>query len=1270
VAMQCPKCQAELPDNAKFCGVCGQPLKAQHVCAQCGHVNPQDFQFCLQCGHSLTELVSEGPQRSPEATSFADGRYQIKKFLGEGGKKKVYLVHDTLLDRDVAFALIKTEKLDDATRARVNREARAMGRLGDHPNIVTIHDIGEHQGLPYIVIPVMPGGDVESLIEQAPEHRLPLDKAIDIAKAVCRGLEFAHTKGIIHRDIKPGNVWLGADGTAKIGDFGLALAVDLSRLTQAGMMVGTVTYMPPEQAMGGKVSAKVDLYSLGAMLYEMVTGRPPFVGDDSVAIIGQHINTPPVSPTWHRADLPPALETLILQLLEKDPDRRPESAALVLQALEAIEAGKAEKEPSKETPTENPLYRRVFVGREPELKQLQSAFDGAISGQGALMMVTGEPGIGKTALCEQLSTYVALRGGRTLVGHCYEAGSLSLPYLAFVEALRSYVLSREPKDLKEELGSGAADVARIISEIRERLKIKLRTQKDPEEERYRLLQGVSEFLTNASAVQPMLVVLEDLHDADKGTLEMLTHVSRNLSGTRLLIVGTYRDVELDRGHPLSAALAELRRVSTYGRVQLRGLNADEVRRMMESITRENVPWGLAEAVHRQTEGNPLFVQEVVRYLAEDGLIARKEGQWHPTRDTPLEMSIPEGLRDVIGKRLSLLTTECNRLLSVASVIGREFALNTLKAVAGMNEDVFANSLKEAVRLSVLEERSQKGLVRYRFTHAFFRQTLYEEMIAPHRLKLHQQVARALETLYAKRLKEHAAELAEHFSHSTDPADLRKAVAYGEMAAKRATDVYAYGEAVRVLAQALEVQELLDFEDKAKRCDLLLALGDALVLAGEHQSVIDMAAPQAFSQAEAIGDNTRASRACLLAMKGLSIYFSILMASSEAAQWAARADRYAEPDTIERAMADAMMAFVKQSGGNSPSEVVALLGRALDLACRLKDPDTYWWIAGSWLWSAAGPQHEEEQLRLTQELAEQSRAGVSVLILGVSLWAIAHTFMQFGQRGRAVETMAEMKTLAERSGQPYLLILSMLNDAILAICDGRLEEAVAIRRSMLTRGEELGMREYAMAWATWIIPARVHLGDASRALESNLKGLRDFPQNLAGDMLILYCLTNLGQYAEIVEMLERLVITRPGMGSAEDETIIWLDMISLEAAVLAEHRQATELLLHRLAGCNSKTSGLWLTTCAGRHMGAAAALLGKPDEARKHYQEAIKVCTEIRFRPELALSRLQLAELLLEHYPTEKREALEHLDFAIKEFQNMKMQPSLERALRHKEILKA
>jgi tetratricopeptide (TPR) repeat protein len=607
---------------------------------------------------------------------------------------------------------------------------------------------------------------------------------------------------------------------------------------------------------------------------------------------------------------------------------------------------------------------------------------------------------------------------------------------------------------------------------------------------------------------------------------------------------------------------------------------------------------------------------------------------------------------------------------VASVIGREFALETLKTVAGINEDVFVNALKEAVRLSILEERSQRGLVRYRFTHAFFRQTLYEEMIAPQRLKLHRQVAHTLETLYARHLKEHAVELAEHFSHSTDPTGLAKAVSYAEMAAKRATDVYAYGEAVRLLEQALKVQDVLDPEDKARKCDLLLALGDALILAGEHQRVIDVEAPQALALAEAISDRKRASQACMLAMQGLIVYGTNIMASPEGAEWAARADRYAEPETIERAWADAMLGYVKASVIGSYPEGVALLTQALDLARRLKAPDTHWFIAAQWLFQVGAPQYEEERLRLAKELAGQSRAGVSVLILSFALWNIVNTFLEFGMRRRAEDIMAEMRALAERTGQANLVIESMLNDAIVAIWDGHLEEAVAMRRQILARADELGILQFAAQWAAWILPARVHLGDAGQALESVLQGSRSMHPNVGSDTIILACLAHLGRSAEVTEMLQQLVMTHLTIGSPGEKGMVFYDITSLEAAVLAGHHQATELLLRRLADSTSYTTGLWLTTCTGRHMGAAAALLGRHEEARKHYQKAIKDCTEMRFRPELALSRLQLAELLLEHYPNEKKEALEHLDFVIKEFQDMKMQPSLERALRHKDILKA
>ena len=240
-----------------------------------------------------------------------------------------------------------------------------------------------------------------------------------------------------------------------------------------------------------------------------------------------------------------------------------------------------------------------------------------------------------------------------------------------------------------------------------------------------------------------LVVLEDLHDADKGTLDMLTHVTRHLAGARLLILGTYRDVEVDRNHPLSATLAELRRVVHIGRVLLRGLNADEVRRMLESITRESVPWGLAEAVHRQTEGNPLFVQEVVRYLVEQRLLARAGGRGHS--GTSLEMNIPEGLRDVIGKRLIYAHPRVQ-----PSALGRGRYREgvrpwTSESRHGDRARMPFTRARGSKRVAVVEERSGVGLAVPTAlpTPSSVRRSTRRRS-PPRRLRLHQQVARALE----------------------------------------------------------------------------------------------------------------------------------------------------------------------------------------------------------------------------------------------------------------------------------------------------------------------------------------------------------------------------------------------------------------------------------------------------------------------------------------------------------------------------------------------
>lgn len=221
--------------------------------------------------------------------------------------------------------------------------------------------------------------------------------------------------------------------------------------------------------------------------------------------------------------------------------------------------------------------RSPFIGRDEEHHRLLAGFEAAEAGHGALVTLVGEPGIGKTAFCDQLASHIAARGGRLLVGHCYEQGSLSRPYQPFVEVLESYARACDADTLRSLLGSEADEIARIVPAIREQLHVQLSAPVDPQEDRLRLLTRVLAFLRSVAAAQPLVLVLEDLHDADRGTLDLLVHLGRNLEGTRLLVVGTYRDVEVDRAHPLSAALIDLRRAANFARVHLRGQSGEMAR---------------------------------------------------------------------------------------------------------------------------------------------------------------------------------------------------------------------------------------------------------------------------------------------------------------------------------------------------------------------------------------------------------------------------------------------------------------------------------------------------------------------------------------------------------------------------------------------------------------------------------------------------------------------------------------------------------------------
>jgi DNA-binding CsgD family transcriptional regulator len=811
----------------------------------------------------------------------------------------------------------------------------------------------------------------------------------------------------------------------------------------------------------------------------------------------------------------------------------------------------------------------------------------------------------------------------------------------------------------------------MVPMLRERLDVSPRPSGDPEEDRWRLLDAAMDLLRAVASKQTVVVVLEDLHDADRGTLDLLLHVARNLRGTRLLLVGTYRDVDVDRAHPLAAALTELHRFSNVARVQLRGLSTDEVQQLLAETSQQAISQPFAELVHRQTEGNPLFVRETLRFVIDSGLMERRDGALRRVGDQSLAGRIPEGLRDAVGKRLSRLAAGTNRVLSLASVIGREFQLDVLSRVLAGPEDELEMALEEASAAGIIEERSVFGTtITYAFSHAFFRQTLYDEIVAPRRIRLHQQVARALEDVHRQRLDDHAAELAEHFAFSSDKLDLAKAVQYGEVAARRASDVFAYGEAARQLDHALVVQDLVDPDDRAKRCDLLLELGAALFPAGEIERVITRAAPDAFALAGALDDRGRAFRACRLALDSLFAQGALTSAAQSVFfTWAERATQYARGS--ERCLAD--LALARSQGARGQFQTArALRVEALALARQHGDAEALFRSANS-LIPYDAPQHWGERLRLAEECAGWPRQGVSSQALGTVLWFCACVQLAEGQRARAEDLWRQLQELADRTRVVSVSLLVTQRDAALAILAGDLEEAVAHLGRFVQRSDESGaaVRGHQLSAMMLIAPA-LYLGrpdswlaavdDYVRAASLSGTGRPAMP-TIVLTAASATCLTYLGRVHEARRLVGPLLDDVES--SSDGELPIGALALLLQAAVALENRAAARVLAARLASVSHLAAGEGnLYFCMARHLGDAALLLDERSTARAYYEQALETAGKIRFRPELALTNLRLAELLFEE-PDDAAQsnASEHLYIAIPELRDMHMQPALERGLK-------
>ena len=463
-------------------------------------------------------------------------------------------------------------------------------------------------------------------------------------------------------------------------------------------------------------------------------------------------------------------------------------------------------------------------------------------GAGGCCLIGGEPGIGKSRLADELVARARARGALVLVGRCWEAGGAPA-YWPWMQSLRSYVRETDTATLRSQLEVGAVEVGRLVPELRVRLPdLGEPPSLETEGARFRLFDATSEFLRRACERRPIVLVLDDLHAADVPSLLLLRFLARELGSIRMLVLAAYRDVDPRPGQALAELLAALVREPVTRRVSLGGLSKGEAADYVDLTAPEIASAQLVAALHEETEGNPLFVGEIVRLLATEGVETGSTAE--------VRRAVPRSLRDVIARRLTHLSDECNRVLVLASVLGREFALAPLAHMSGVSEDELLELADEAIADRVLSDLPA-GAGRLRFAHVLIRDTLYDGLTGARRVRLHRQAVQALETLYGGEPGPHLSELAHHAMAGST---FEQAVAYARRAGDRELALLAYEESARDYELALRAHDLADDRDEGVRCELLLSLGDAQSRAGD-----DAAAKRAFLDAAGLAQRRRLPR---------------------------------------------------------------------------------------------------------------------------------------------------------------------------------------------------------------------------------------------------------------------------------------------------------------------------------------------------------------------------------------------------------------------------
>jgi adenylate cyclase len=789
----------------------------------------------------------------------------------------VYEAEDLRLGRRVAIKILPDAAAGDRLRLeRFHREARAASAL-NHPNICTVFDVGTHRGRPFMVMEFVDGETFKKLAERP----VAIETLAQLGGQVAGALGAAHAAGVVHRDIKPLNLMVRSDGLVKVLDFGLARLVSTSAMpaqsedgiSWTGMVMGTVAYMSPEQARGETVNAASDIFSLGVTLYEVITGKHPFAAESPVGIMHAILKDSPLPPSRLNPEMSAGFDTLLIRMMEKQADRRP-SAGEAQSALLAVAADSG----ALSAPRARMRAKRHTVGREKERAELQSAFESAIAGQGLIVSLAGEPGIGKTTLVEDFISDLTDSGQPFTVarGRCSERLAGTEAYMPILEALDSLLH-----------GEGSDSATRALKLLAPTWYIQVAPSTEGASSpmlnpraggsQERLKRELGTFLQGISRSKPLILFFDDLQWADASTVDLLAYLATKFDALRLLVVIAYRPSDLLLAkHPFLSLKSDLIGRGLCREISLEFLNRQDVEEYLTlAFPEHRLPAELPKLVHVKTEGNALFMVDLVRCLRDQGVLAEQGGHWILARPFPeIERELPASVRGMIERKIGQLSEENRQLLAAASVQGYEFdsavVAQALRADPAEVEERLEDldrvlSFVRLVGESKFPDRTPT--VRYRFVHVLYQISLYG-LLRPTRLAaMSGAVAKALLGHYGGQSSQVASELAYLYETAREPALAAK---FYLQAAQNAAQLFGYQEAVLLARRGLKLVQGLSESQERDRIEMMLelALGFSLTHSRGYSASETGAS---MAKARALGEKLGEARLLFRAIFGMLLY---------------------------------------------------------------------------------------------------------------------------------------------------------------------------------------------------------------------------------------------------------------------------------------------------------------------------------------------------------------------------------------------------------------